>query len=166
MVSRERGVKRGVLDLEKSEEEPAKVRCFMTCPQRVGDAIVTQITRSDLSPREAVFAKDIVHNFELLRVIISLIPTKVPGVPFLFDTLHHAQVTIGMNLPANETKSRAVALKALIQYVRHLWRKTERSRIQEVEALKAMCQPLSLQRGCELGQFEIKINHSHFFDPS
>ena len=56
-------------------------------------------------------------------------------------------------------------MKALIQYVRHLWRNSSQSKIDELEQLKGLCRPATTNgdRQADL-KFVVKINHSKYFD--
>ena len=154
VVAAGRGAKRG---LEEVEAPTALA---------VGDAVSGQLARSDLTPRRYVALADLEDNFELLRVVIGLNPTRVPPAPFLHGVLQRAHEMNGVPMGDLDIKKRAHVLKKLIQYVRQLWRRSEHSRIDKVEELKSLCR----RRGCtgrsQQPKLRIKINHSQYFDPA
>ena len=58
-----------------------------------------------------VVVVDLVQHFAILRIIIAWNPRKVPSLPYLYETLDHAQAHIGQDLSPEKTKSRASVVK-------------------------------------------------------
>ena len=165
MKCQSRGVKRG--GVEAPEPKP-KVSRIEDCPRRLADAIVPVLrVKQNSFPHQArkILALEVIDNFELLRAVISCIPTKVPTIPFLYSTLHHARQTLGEEMSEIATKKDAGIVKALIQYVRHLWRNSSQSKIAELETLKGLCRPATTNpdRQADI-KFVLKIDHSKNFD--
>ena len=155
------GVKRAL-----EADSPQRWRRLKQAPshQAVGDAASPQLSRSDLVPRKYVALADVEDNYELLRVVIRMMPHKVPPVPFLHGVLERAHEMAEDPKSHVEIRKRSYVLKKLIQYVRSLWRRSENSRVEKIEDLKSLCRTAKGTRRTRKVKLQMKIDHSQFFD--